>query len=166
MRVFTFIVLGCLVVVIVQVASIGFVVPAAYKPDIMLILVVWAGIRLEAVPGIVLAFFGGIVVDIFSGSPTGLFALVYCLTFVASGSANSTFDIDTPVGRALVVFVAALLTGVFVVLTRWFAGPLGAGTYAVPAALAKSLITGLTSLAVFPLLDRSWAGYEKLVGER
>jgi len=153
-------------VVVVQTASVGFVVPVAYKPDIMLILVVWASLRLALVPGIAFAFVGGLLMDFFSGSPTGLFALVYCLTFVAAGSANTTFDINRPLVRACVICAATLASGSAVVLTRLLAGPVGMGLHTVLLILAKSVATGLTSLVVFPFLERSWVGYGKLVGDR
>ncbi len=163
---FLFILLVYIVAVIVQTSSVGFVMPVGYKPDIMLILVVWASLRLTVVAGIAFAFVAGIVVDLLSGSPTGLFALVYCLTFVASSSANSTFEINRPMGRASVVLAATLVSGAAVVLTRWLAGPVSVGIQTLLLILSKSVITALTSFVVFPLLDRSWDGYGKLVGER
>ncbi len=166
MKAFLFIALGGILTIIVQTSAVGLIVPAAYKPDIMLILVVWVSLRPAMVAGIAFAFVGGILVDLFSGSPTGLFALVYCLIFVASSSANSALEINRPIGRVLVIFAAALGSGGAVVLTRRLAGPVDTGIHMVSVILVKALITALTSLIVFPILDRSWARYAKQVGER
>ncbi|MFH1116217.1 MAG: rod shape-determining protein MreD [Pseudomonadota bacterium] len=166
MKAFLFILFGGILVVIVQTAVVGIVVPPAYKPDIMLILVVWVSLRPSMIGGIAFAFAGGILVDLFSGSPTGLFALVYCLIFVASGSANSTFEMNRPIARALVVFASAMGSGGAVVLARWLAGPIDAGIHTPTVILEKSVITALASFIVFPILDGSWAGYAKQVGER
>jgi len=161
-----FILVGCIIVVIFQTASVGRVVPLAYKPDIMLILVVWASLRFAAAAGITVAFVGGILVDFMSGAPTGLFALVYCFTFVASSSANSTFEINSPLGRALVIFAATFVSGGVVVLTSLLAGPVSVGVHTLLSILVKSMITAVASFIVFPILDKSWAGYGRLVGER
>ena len=112
------------------------------------------------------AFIAGILVDILSGAPTGLFALIYCVSYVMCDVADSTFEIDRPVGRALTTFGVTVLAGGTVLLTRWLTGPAGAGMHTMAWIFAKSLITGLTSLVLFPVLDRSWAGCSKLVGVR
>jgi rod shape-determining protein MreD len=161
-----FISLATMIVAIVQTASIGLLIPAAYKPDVMLILVVWASLRLTRGIGMSFAFVAGLLMDILSGSPMGLFALIYCVCFVMCDVANSTFDIDRPAGRALTTLGVTILAGGTVLLTRWLTGPTGTGLHTIVWILSKSLITGLSSLVLFPVLDRSWTSCSKLVGVR
>jgi len=105
-------------------------------------------------------------VDKLSGSPTGLFPLMYCLAFVASGYVQSVVSIDDPVGWALTVFLACAVAGCFVLIIRWLAGPVGLGLNSVLWMVAKSLVTGGAALALFPCLDKAWAGYSRIIGER
>jgi rod shape-determining protein MreD len=149
-----------------QTALIGFIIPGDYKPDLILSLVVWAGLRATYVAGVGFAFVIGLCVDTLSGSPTGFFALIYCLAFVASGYVDSVVPIDDPIGWAVTVFLASVVSGCLVLMMRWFAGPLGFSGYTVMWIAGKSLVTGGFAVALLPCLDKAWAGYSRIVGER
>jgi len=151
---------------VLQTTSMGFIVPAAYKPDLILALVVWAGLRATYLPGVGFAFIIGICVDKLSGSPTGLFPLIYCLAFVASGYVHSVVPIDDPVGWAVTVLLACAAAGCLVLIMRWLAGPVGLGLNTVVWMVVKSLATGGAAVAIFPCLDKAWAGYSRIIGER
>jgi rod shape-determining protein MreD len=155
-----------LVVVVLQNNSLGFVLSAAYKPDLILIVVLWAGLRTNPIPGMFFAFSLGILADLLSGSPTGLFAVIYCVVYVVCGFLNATLDIDRPAVRSAAAFGACLLAAAAVVIMRWLSGPVGFGKEAAQWVFAKSLITGLACLIVFPVVDRFWMGYCRIVGVR
>lgn len=149
-----------------QVTSYGFLIPFEYKPDVMLILVIWASQRLSFGRGICLSFVAGAAVDSLSASPTGLFALVYCLTFVSSGYLHDILRVDNIAARFVLVFGASLVAGAAVLVTRWLGGPVGFGWNAAGWFVSKSLITGLTAIVVFPLIEWSWNRYSGLIGAR
>ncbi len=90
-----------------QTTSLCFLMPSEYKPDLFLILVYWTSLRLPFAFGVALCFGGGILVDLLSGSPVGLFALLYCMVLVSCGYLNTVFEMDTPATRAVIILVAA-----------------------------------------------------------
>ena len=49
-----------------------------YKPDLFLILVFWAAIRITFVPAAVFAFATGLLTDIFSGAPPDFLQFFIC----------------------------------------------------------------------------------------
>lgn len=137
-----------------------------FKPDLFLILVVWAGLRLPLVSGMGFAFAAGILMGLFSGAPQGLFALIYSVVLVVCGNLNARVHVDNMPGRACTVFGATLASAGAILLARWSEGPLDFGSHAAGWIFMKSLMTALVSLVLFPLADRFWAGYSRLVGER
>jgi rod shape-determining protein MreD len=153
-------------VLAVQTACMSSFVTASYKPDLFLVFVFWTGLRFPFIPGVGLAFAGGLFVDLLSGSPVGLFAIIYCSTFVACGYLNAVFQIDTPAGRAVTIFAAALASAGIVVLARTLTGPSGVGWNSLLWFASKSLITALSSLALFPPADRLRTAYFHLMGVR
>jgi rod shape-determining protein MreD len=150
---------------VLQTTSWAFVIPAAYKPDLILILVLWASFRMPFVTGVGFAFAAGAAVDLFSGAPFGLFATFYCILFAACGFLDSTFRIDSLSGKAVTVFGSTLAAGGIVFFVRWLSGPFEWNWSASQWVLLKSLIAAVASLLVFPVIDRVWAGYSRLVGE-
>jgi rod shape-determining protein MreD len=151
-------------VLVFQTTAVVFPVPMDYKPDLMLILIAWASLRMNLTGGICLSFLGGIVTDLFCGSPTGLFGLVYSLIFLAFAYLHATFTIERPLGPPVLVLGAAIAVGSVVLLARWLKGPVGFGWNVAGWILIKSVVTSATSLAVFPLIDWIFARYAKLVG--
>jgi rod shape-determining protein MreD len=152
-------------VLVLQTTSWGFLVPAAYKPDLALILVLWVSLRMTFAIGAGFAFAVGLAIDILSGSPTGLFALIYCLLFATCGFLHSTFRIDVLSGKAVTVFGSTLAAGAIVFLVRWLSGPFELGWSVSQWVLLKSVVAAMASLAVFPVVDRVWAGFSRLVAE-
>jgi len=149
-----------------QTTSMAFLVPPAYKPDLMLVLVVWTGQRLPFVTGVLFAFVTGVAVDTLSGSPPGLFGLAYALVYVACGYLGGVVRIEGYVGRAMLVLVAAVWTGIAVLVARLFRGPVGFGWHVAGWLIAKALITTGAALVFFPFVDWAWLGYSRLTGDR
>jgi rod shape-determining protein MreD len=149
---------------VLQTTSWVFLIPAAYKPDLILILVLWASLRMTFLIGVGFAFAGGVAVDMLSGSPTGLFAIIYCLLFVTCGFLHATVSMDVASGRALAVFGSTLAAGCVVLCLRWQSGPVELSWGLPKWILLKSTIAALASLAIFPAVDSVWARYSRLVG--
>jgi len=150
---------------VLQTTSWGFLVPAAYKPDLALILVLWVSLRMTFAIGAGFAFAVGLATDMLSGSPTGLFALIYCVLFATCGFLHSTFRIDALSGKAVTVFGSTLAAGGIVFFVRWLSGPFELGWSVSQWVLLKSVFAAMASLVVFPVVDRVWAGFSRLVGE-
>ncbi len=149
-----------------QTTSLCFLVPSEYKPDLFLILVYWASVRLPFAFGVALCFGGGLMVDFLSGSPVGLFALLYCMVLVSCGYLNSVFEMDTPVTRAVIILVAALASAGIVSLMRALVASTDVGWNSIVWVLLKLLSTSVVSLVVFSGLDRFQAAYSNLIGAR
>jgi rod shape-determining protein MreD len=149
-----------------QTTSVCLAIPSECKPDLFLILVYWTSLRLSFAIGIALCFGGGILVDSLSGSPMGLFALLYCMVFVSCGYLNTVFEIDTPMTRAVIILVAALASSGVVVSMRALASATDFGWNSALWVLAKASITSVVSLLIFPALDRFRMAYVNLIGER
>jgi rod shape-determining protein MreD len=159
--------LACAVpLIVLQVSCLGFVVPPLYKPDVLLVLVVWSGMRLPMTYALPFAFALGLVVDQFSGSPPGLFGTLYSLIGMVCRFAESGFRVDTRSGRCTLVFFAMMFCAVGVFMSRWIYGPLEVGTAVAGWMAAKIVLTTVVSLVVFPVLDKVRWNYLRLVGER
>ena len=159
-----FLAITVLMVSLLQVTSVGFLVPMDYKPDLMLVAVIWASLRVRLEAGMGFAFCSGLVMDFLSGAPTGLFALIYSVSFVACGFLNSTFVIDRAGGRMLAAWMATMIAGIAVMVMNWISGPIELGTANVLPLVAKSTTTGLACLLLFPVLDKMHNGFSRLIG--
>jgi rod shape-determining protein MreD len=154
------------VCLVIQVTSMSFFVSADYKPDLFMILVFWASLRTAFMSSAIFAFAAGFAVDLYSASPQGLFPVIYCLAFLSGAYLNSIAQIDSPLGRTSTVLAATLAAGFLVAFLRQIVGPAGLGWHAFQWLFVKSVLTGLATLIVFPLMDWSWAAYLRLAGIR
>lgn len=147
---------------VLQVTSWAFVIPGAYEPDLIMILVLWASLRMSFVIGVGFAFAGGMAVDLLSGSPTGLFAVIYCLLFLICGYLHSNFRMDDLQGRAITVFGSTLIAAGIVLCVRRLTGPVEVGRHLCQWVVLKSIIAATASLPILALVDRAWTAYSRL----
>ncbi len=157
-----FILLFGMAALVLQVTSWAFLIPGAYKPDLIMILVLWASLRMSFVIGVGFAYTGGMAVDLLSGSPVGLFAIIYCLLFVVCDYLNSNFRMDDLQGRAVTVFGSTLIAAFIVLCVRRLAGPVEVGRHLCQWVVLKSMIAATASLPIFALVDRAWTAYSRL----
>jgi rod shape-determining protein MreD len=130
----------------------------------MLVAVCWTALRATYSVGVSFAFVAGLAADLMSGSPFGLFGLIYCLVFCGYAYMHAVFPLDDYVGWATTIFGAAVISAVVVLLARWLHGPMGFGWHAAAWVLLKSLSTAVASLVMFPCMDGLWAGLSRLAG--
>jgi rod shape-determining protein MreD len=154
------------VTLVLQTTLLSFLVPAIVKPDLMLIVVGWAGLRTTYPVGVAFAFFAGFAVDLMSGSPFGLFALLYCIAFFVCAYVHSVFPLDDYVGWATTICIAALLSALAVVGARLMESPTGLGLMTAAWVVLKSLSTAIAALVMLPCLDGVWSGYARIAGVR
>jgi rod shape-determining protein MreD len=149
---------------VIQTTSMAFFVPPQYKPDLILILVAWATLRMSFPMAACFAFVAGILVDLLSGSPLGLFAIIYCLIFLTYGYCHATLHLESVPAQAVIIFILTAVSGGIVLLMRMFGGPVELGWNTALCFLLKSLFTALSAVFMLPFIDRIRAGYARLVG--
>jgi rod shape-determining protein MreD len=136
-----------------QTTSLGFLMASQYKPDLLIALVVWATLRLETSPGLCAAFIIGLLVDVLSGSPLGLFAVLYSFVFIVCRQLNATFHIDGHVGRGAMVAGSVVVIGFFVLLSRYITGLTGFSWNSIIWILGKSAISGIIGILVIAIVE-------------
>jgi rod shape-determining protein MreD len=166
MRDLIFITVFSFPILIVQTTIIGQFISVSYKPDFFLILVFWAAIRLSFIVASVFAFIVGLLMDLFSGAPLGLFAIIYQMVFLSSAYLHSVFQMENHAARAMSIFCAMAGSGCIVLLVRMLTSPNEFGWNIVQWLLLKAIITALFSVPLIPTLDWLWNGYTKLVPAR
>ncbi|MGC8907998.1 MAG: rod shape-determining protein MreD [Desulfomonilaceae bacterium] len=134
------------------------------KPDIVLIIVIWASTRFGFNEGILFSFSAGLLADCLSGAPTGLFAFLYCVSFLVCRYLDATTDLDTHGARFVAAFAVCILEAISVLASRYMAGPFGMGAALALSVFAKALFTGSLAIVVMPLLDRLWIERPRLSG--
>ncbi|AFM26360.1 rod shape-determining protein MreD [Desulfomonile tiedjei] len=158
----------CLILIfsalIVQTTVMMFFIPPEYRPDLMLIVIVWCGYRLSFITGAPAAFGTGLLVDLFSGSPTGLFSTMYCLFILLLGYLDSRFHLDSIPAKAVMILGATLVTGFMVFALRRASAPVEFGAHALEWITIRSIITAGIAVPVLSFLDTAWSGYSRLVG--
>lgn len=164
MKGFLYALLFVAIAVFAQTTAGTFVFADVSKPDMVLVIVVWVALRLAFNEGVLLAFCAGLLMDNLSGAPTGLFAFVYCLSFLAIAYLNSTADLDAGLARFLMSFLLCLSQGVAILLIRSLSEPVGFGPYVAKSLFLKALFTGTAAVLIIPLLDRFWTRRPKLKG--
>ncbi|MEW6350005.1 MAG: hypothetical protein AB1646_13140 [Thermodesulfobacteriota bacterium] len=165
MREVLFVAVVGVVVLGIQVSRFGLQMPAAYKPDLMLVTVVWSSLRVRYATGAGYAFVAGLLVSLFSGAPTALFSLVYCLVFGLSGYVNSTFQVDRPLGWALLLFIGAWLGGGVIAAVRLMEVPSTMDWSIITWMMLKATTTVLGGELLMLVLDRLWKSYSRIMGE-
>lgn len=166
MRDLIFITVFSLPLLLVQTTIIGQFINVSYKPDFFLILVFWAAMRMSFIAASVFSFMAGLLMDLFSGAPLGLFAIIYQMVFLSSAYLHSVFQMENHAARAMSIFCAMAGSGCIVLLVRMLSGPNEFGWNIVQWLLLKAIVAALFSVALIPGLDWLWTGYSKLVPER
>ncbi len=146
-----------------QTTILPLVLNSQYKPDLFLILVLWAAIRITFVSAAAFAFIAGLLMDVFSGAPPGLLAMVYSLIFLSCAYLHSVFQMDSHAVNVVTIFCATFVTGIMILAVSWLKTPIEFGWNLFQWPLLKSLTTALFGLLLFPTLDWFWSSYSKLI---
>jgi rod shape-determining protein MreD len=137
--------------------------PEWAKPDLALVFTIWMSFRAPPTVAAFVSFLLGLGVDVFSGGPAGLFAVIYTLVFLIISESRTVLETDTLLLRSLTVFTAALAVGIIVVAANW-AGLPAPIKWAPAKIILRSCASGLASMMLFPLLDRGRNAYLRLSG--
>ncbi len=166
MRDLIFITVFSFPMLLIQTTIIGQFINVSYKPDFFLMLVFWAAMRMSFVTASVFAFIAGLLMDLFSGAPLGLFAIIYQMVFLSSVYLHSVFQMENHVARAMTIFCAMAGSGCVIISVRMLTGPGEFGWNMIQWLLLKAIIGAFFSVALIPTLDWLWNGYSKLVPAR
>ncbi|NIQ95783.1 MAG: rod shape-determining protein MreD [Desulfuromonadales bacterium] len=114
MRLTIYFLLG-LLFMLLQTTIIPWVVPALFKPDLLLILVIYIGLGEPLLRGAALTYLLGMLHDVFAGSYLGLYGLVFLVLFLAARGAMRWFDTENSPLLLAMVFFGTLLKGGLVI---------------------------------------------------
>ncbi len=138
--------------VLIQAAPLDFFVIKGVRPDIILILVVYAAFFYGAAAGLITGFTLGLLEDILSGSTLGLFTLSKSLVGYLSGNTVSQMALNNPVNQFIMVLGLSLTEGALVWLILMFSQPNPPDTQqmllltVLPQALYNALLAPLVML--------------------
>lgn len=119
MRMLVYCLLGLLALVL-QCTLLARVFPLDYKPDLLLLLVVYLGVGEDSLRGAVLAYLFGATQGVFSGIFPGLYGMVLLGTFLLIRSLIGRLNTESSILLLFVVFFATLVEGTFLILLSFF----------------------------------------------
>jgi rod shape-determining protein MreD len=109
-RILLFILLGVLVLTL-QTTLLEFFPIQSIRPDFMLVLTLFLGFSFPPVPGAILAFSLGYLVDLFSGNAFGFYAFSRILLFYGAYLFKSKFYLEGFSSQFIFVFLLSFLEG-------------------------------------------------------
>lgn len=121
--------------------------PDVFRPDPLLVFALVMGLRGSSLSSLVLAFGAGVAVDVQSGSPLGLYALLRVTACVVTRAFDGALYLRAPAPWAIFVAGYALVDVVLMALClHWFVGETGLGWSALlvrtpGSALATALVS-------------------------
>jgi len=131
-----------------------------FRPDLVLILVLFLGFSYPTVLGGLLAFSLGCLVDLFSGNAFGLYTFTRPLIFVVAQLFRSQFYWQGFSFQFLFVFMFTLLEGFLILL---LVSGLNPSTFpslyssVIPYLLPQAIFNGLITPLLFPLFEKGSA---------
>lgn len=127
------------------------------RPDILLILTLYLGLSSSPISGVLLAFFLGYLMDLFSGNSFGLYAFSRPLIFYIAQLFKDRVYLESFPSRSLFVFILALVEGFLILILLKVLNPTAfSHLYPLwfPAFLPQSFCTALISPIFFSLFNR------------
>jgi rod shape-determining protein MreD len=90
------------------------------KPDLVLLAVIFIAINAPREPALLGAFLMGMMTDLVSGSPLGLYALSYALVAMFTVSTQEIVYREHPITHFSLAFFGSLLMGAIAMIHGWF----------------------------------------------
>jgi rod shape-determining protein MreD len=149
-----------LLLVALQAALLRFLGGGVFSIALLVPCVVYVGLNAAGnVEGVLGAAGMGLVQDLVSGTPKGLFTFLWVVLFLAARGVGASVDVRGRAGFALLSFVGALSTSIgALILLRWgVAAELAPGATVLPRILVEALLTAVASPAILAgmrLVDR------------
>lgn len=132
--------------------------------EMSLIVVIYAGFRLDLIKGTVLAFVLGFVFDCINGSVPGVLAFIYIIVFLFSFFVSDWLDTEKTHVIIFFSFLCAFLKEIILNLFYYLAFGVNALPDVYGGVFLQSLVVGLFAPLFFYLMDRAGIfAYEKKV---
>ncbi len=134
------------------------------RPDLLLIFVTFIGLFEGKYHSIIFGFFGGLTIDIMSGSNLlGVNALMYTLIGYLAIIPHKLFHIESFILSPIVMFIFYLLkTFIFMVLGYIFLTPNSLSVYLNTIVMGEFIYTILISIPLFFIFKNIYSFMEKL----
>jgi rod shape-determining protein MreD len=145
---------------LLQTAIVSSLAPGGGTPDLLLVVVVSLGLLRGSVPGALLGFAGGLVVDVLILDTLGITSLVLTLAGFWAGRYGETTGRGWRLAPLLAVGVITVLAGVFGFTLRYLLGEDVEARHALVTVLVPTLVWNL--LLTYPV----HAMVRAVVGER
>ncbi|HNZ65633.1 MAG TPA: hypothetical protein PKJ10_07340 [Smithella sp.] len=132
--------------------------------EMSLVVVIYAGFRLEMMKGLVLTFFLGLILDCVSGSVPGLLSFIYLIVFLCCFFISDFLDTEKNHVIALFSFICVFLKEIMLQAFYYLAFDVGLRPYVFAVIFTQSLVVGLIAPIFFYVMDRAGIFlYEKKV---
>jgi rod shape-determining protein MreD len=153
-------VLVVFVAAMLQVVIVSSMLISGGAPDLLLVVVVALGLLRGSIPGAVLGFVGGLVVDVVTLGTLGVSSLVLTLAGFWAGRYGETTGRDRRLAPVIAVGAITLLAGAFGYILHFLLDEEVVARYALVTALAPAFVLNLVLALPVHRLVRSIVGEE------
>lgn len=125
---------------LMQTTVVPWMVPSSFKPNLLLILIIYLSLGEDLVRGAMLAYLLGCLQDVFAGSFLGLYGFVCLVTFLAARIVMGWLDTNSSALLLTLVFFGTLFEGAMVLFLL--------GTFAEPGHIWPMVLGSLPTQAL------------------
>ena len=122
--------------------------------ELSLILVIYAGFRLDVIRGGILSFILGFIRDCLTSSISGLYVIIYLFVFLISNLASSRISPDKSIFVVVFTLLCALFEGIIIALFFPLLYRSGMSIHALEVYIFQTLIVSGISPIVFKVFNR------------
>ena len=151
------------VAALLQVAIVSSLVFAGGAPDLLLVVVVCVGLLRGSVPGAIIGFAGGLLVDLLTIDTLGVTSLVLTLAGFWAGRYGETTGRGRRVAPLVAVGLITVLAGVFGFTLHYLLGEAVVARHALFTALAPALVVNLALAYPVYTLVRATVGERRTI---
>jgi rod shape-determining protein MreD len=123
--------------------------------EMSLVVVIYAGFRLDLIKGTILAFVFGLVFDFVSGSVPGVLAFIYIMVFLCSFFVSEWLDTEKTHVIISFGFLCALMKEIMLNAFYYLAFNINALMSVSSVIFIQALVIGLLAPLFFSLMDRT-----------
>lgn len=144
---------------LLQVTILPAILSDPFKPNLILVIVVWIGLTASSLWGAALVYLLGITQDAVSGLYLGLNGIVYFIAFIVlHGIANRLYA-DSRYLMTLAVFVTTIACGLsHLLLLALFSSAGGIVTTLLTSLIPQSIVNALVASLFFAFFDKHLSG--------
>jgi rod shape-determining protein MreD len=117
--------------------------PWQFKPDLLLVLIVYLGFQEASFKAGVATYLLGLLQDTFAGTCLGLYGLVFLILFLAVKGASGRLNAESPVLLFFIVLCGTLLEALILIFTLGFFAEAGRSWSIIASGLAWQLLLNL-----------------------